>query len=167
MRGLFPFNRMIGVTLVILVLSVSVAYGPAGASGPSGSPGEAALAKASIVAVPSVVDIARLKKTTLKVHGAGFTPGSVVSVGIRGLGLVKGKRDPAKDLWFGVATVNQSGAFTATVKLRRALATLISRKIMTKKELSSAWTLVVRNKEGDIATTPLIMREEKKKEKAN
>lgn len=106
----------------------------------------------SIVVSPNLVQYKVTK--TIKVSGSGFSPGSIVTIGVEGLGKWKKDAPTAKDLWFGLARVNEDRTFSATVSLRGNL--------WRVKGLSGEYSVVANDDKGKRATAPLIIKPKKK-----
>ena len=106
----------------------------------------------SILVSPNVVQYKVTK--TIKISVSGFTPDSIVTVGVAGLGKWKKQAPTAKDLWFGIARVNKDKTFAVTVSLGRSL--------WRVKGLSGEYSLVAKDDAGKRATTALVIKPAKK-----
>jgi len=106
----------------------------------------------SIVVSPDVIAYKDTKK--LIISGTGFTPGSVVTVGVEGVGRWKKEAPAAKDLWVGLASVKEDQTFTVEVSLGDSL--------WRVKGLSGKYTVLAKDDEGKRATAPLTIEPEKK-----
>ncbi|MFC2060293.1 hypothetical protein ACFLTZ_04275 [Chloroflexota bacterium] len=131
--------------------------GPAGSSGPAGSPGPAGEPAVPVQTKLSVVpDVIEFNSGGLVIIGSGFTPGSLVIIGIPGLP-VDTRRPEERDLWFSTATVNEFGAFTANANMGRSLWRYPSRKVLTEEEVCTVYTVVAKNDLGEKAVAPLLV----------
>lgn len=94
----------------------------------------------------------------ISISGSGFTPGSVVILGVEGLGKFKKHSKAAKDLWAGLATVKEDGAFEATVSL--------GGNLWRVRGLSGGgYTFIAKNDLGEMATVPITIKKKTKKKK--
>jgi len=100
----------------------------------------------SIMISPTVIKYQDTK--TIKVSGSGFSPGSMATIGIEGIGKWKKDVPAAKDLWIGLARVKKDRTFDVTIELKDSL--------WRTKGLSGKYTVVVKDDEGKRATAPLI-----------
>lgn len=117
------------------------------------------LVNPSIVIMPNAVDT---KGGKLEIRGAGFTPGSQVTVGFPYLAPHK-KLPRVRGLWLGVAIVGEGGAFSIKVDLRQSLGRLVGRKVMIKEKVLGVHTFMGKNGEGEIATVLFVVMEAGKK----
>jgi hypothetical protein len=106
----------------------------------------------SIVISPAVIKYNETK--TIDVKGSSFTPGTIATVGIEGIGKWKKDAPAAKDLWIGLARVKKDQTFDVTIELNDNL--------WKTKGLSGKYTLVVKDDKGKRATAPLIIETPKK-----
>lgn len=157
------FKKFINPVLTTFVLAlVLTVFGPPGVASAQETAGEIAPARPlSITLSSNVIDV---KMKTLRIHGAGFTPGSIVTVGIPGLPSNKGFTK-ARDVWFGVVTVNKYQAFSVSVNLKRTLWRL--KGVLAKEAGTSGgiYTLMAKNDLDEVATAPLVINLKKGKEK--
>lgn len=160
-------SRLLTVLVLTLVLTGLVPSGAVGApEGASGAPeGASEIAPARPVSIVISSNVIGTKMRKISISGAGFTPGSIVTVGIPGLPANEGITN-ARDIWFGVVTVNKYQAFNVSVNLRRTLWRL--KKILAKEERSSGgiYTVMAKNDLDEIATAPLVINLKKAKKKA-
>lgn len=130
----------------VIVLFFIMASGVAGLSSESkGTP------EPSMIISPNVIKYKVTK--TVQISGTGFTPDAVLTIGIPGLGQQK-KAPGSKDLWWGIAMVDQSRNFNIKVGLRLTL--------WRVKGLSGKYDVVAKDQQGKIvATAPLIVEKAK------
>jgi len=100
----------------------------------------------SIMVSPNSIKYNETKE--IKITGVGFTPGSMVIVGVIGLGQYKGVVG-AEDLWFGLARVNQDRTFDITVSLENNLWKI--------EGLSGKHSVAAKNEFDERANAPLII----------
>ena len=162
MPYLTPFRKVMSIVLSVSILALVLVgctgpVGPSGPTGPAGSPGPpgpaAEVTPVSIVISPDVVELKKVNK--IQIYGSGFTPGSIVSIGIPGVSKTKDVAG-ATDIWFDAVTVNQFGGFATTTDLSRSLWGLVGNTI-TEEEAPGAYTILAINDLGETATAPFIV----------
>lgn len=149
MYGSIRSLKVMGLFLSVCILALGVGWGVP----------EGIAASASLRVAPEVIDT-NAKKITI--HGSGFTPGSQVTVGFPDVPVHK-ELPFAKGMWTGVAIADKSGAVSVEVNLARTLWRLS--RVVGAKKVPGSYTVMGKNKEGDVATCTLVVKQGKKKKK--
>jgi hypothetical protein len=142
------------LSLIFLLLAASMVWGAPEGAGKAAYP-----LNPSVVVMPNAVD---LKGGKVEVLGAGFTPGTQVTVGFPYLPVHK-KLPHVKGVWLGVAIVGEGGAFSMEVDLSQSLGRLARRRVIKKEGLLGVHTFMAKNIEGETATVPFMVKEAEKK----
>ncbi|MDP2645133.1 MAG: hypothetical protein Q8P24_09345 [Desulfobacterales bacterium] len=121
----------------------------------NGAIGRAAEKSPGMSVSPAVITYKEAK--TLTVSGAGFSPGSIVMVGVAGIGKWKKDAPAAKDLLIGVATVQADKTFSVEVPLADSL--------WRVKDLAGDYEAIAKNDLGERAAAKLVIKPAKPSQK--